>query len=119
MVWKSKGDGEKRKYDFTYDAVNRLTSADFNQYTDGTFNKNASVDFSVSNLSYDMNGNILSMNQKGWKITGSSFIDQLGYTYQNNSNKLAKVTDASSDPNTKLGDFKDGSNGSSGILVSS
>ncbi|HEV8285168.1 MAG TPA: hypothetical protein VGQ09_12710 [Chitinophagaceae bacterium] len=113
MVWKSKGDGEKRKYDFTYDAVNRLTSADFNQYTDGSFNKNASVDFSVSNLSYDMNGNILTMNQKGWKITGSSLIDELNYSYQTNSNKLAKVTDAGSDPNTKLGDFKDGSNGSS------
>jgi phenylalanyl-tRNA synthetase beta subunit len=32
-VWKSKGDQEKRKYNFTYDNVNRLTGADFNQYT--------------------------------------------------------------------------------------
>ncbi|HWR32612.1 MAG TPA: helix-turn-helix domain-containing protein, partial [Chitinophagaceae bacterium] len=35
----------------------------------------------------------------------------LTYEYQSNSNKLAKVTDTYSDPNTKLGDFKDGTNG--------
>jgi RHS repeat-associated protein len=106
MVWKSKGDGEKRKYDFTYDAVNRLTAADFNQYTASSFNKTAGIDFSVSNLSYDANGNILTMNQKGWKIGGSNFIDQLTYTYQANSNKLLQVTDLSNDNASKLGDFK-------------
>jgi RHS repeat-associated protein len=31
--------------------------------------------------------------------------------YKTNSNQLAKVTDAVTDPNTKLGDFKDGANG--------
>ena len=30
-VWKTAGDGVGRKYDFTYDNVNRLTGADFNQ----------------------------------------------------------------------------------------
>jgi RHS repeat-associated protein len=106
MVWKSKGDNEKRKYDFTYDAVNRLTGADFNQYTGSTFNKTAGVDFSVSNLSFDANGNIMSMNQKGLKITGSSLIDQLTYSYHANSNKLQAVTDAVNDNASKLGDFK-------------
>jgi hypothetical protein len=57
-TWKSIGDQEIRKFDFSYDAVNRLTAADFNQYTSG-FNKNAGIDFSVSGLSYDANGNIL------------------------------------------------------------
>ncbi|HEV8286375.1 MAG TPA: DUF6443 domain-containing protein [Chitinophagaceae bacterium] len=113
MVWKSKGDGEKRKYDFTYDAANRLTDANFKQYTNGSFNNDAGINFSVNNLSYDMNGNILSMNQQGLKITGPSAIDQLSYTYQANSNKLAKVTDAVSDLDTKLGDFHDGNNGTS------
>ena len=105
MVWKSTGDDEIRKYDFTYDAVNRLTGADFNQYTGG-FNKDAGMDFSVSNLSYDANGNILFQNQKGWKVGGSNFIDQLNYSYQLNSNKLSQVTDASNDNTSKLGDFK-------------
>ncbi len=53
MIWKSKGDGEKRKYDFDYDAVNRILSADFNQYTGSSFNKTAGVDFSMTNMSYD------------------------------------------------------------------
>lgn len=105
-VWKSIGDGEKRKYDFSYDAANRLTGADFNQYTSGSFNKNASIDFSVSSLSYDANGNILTMIQKGWKIGGSVPIDNLTYTYLPNSNKLKNVIDSYSDPLTLLGDFR-------------
>ncbi len=104
-VWKSKGDGQVRKYDFSYDAVNRLTAADFNQYTGG-FNKQAGIDFSVSDLSYDANGNILTQKQKGLLVTGSNYIDQLSYAYQSNSNKLQNVIDASNDVNTKLGDFR-------------
>ena len=94
MVWKSKGDGEKRKYDFSYDAINRITAADFNQYTGSTFNKTASIDFSLGGLSYDANGNILGMTQKGLKLNASPIIDQLTYTYNTNSNKLLKVVDA-------------------------
>ena len=111
-IWKSIGDGEKRKYDFSYDALNRLVSADFNQYTNSSFNKSAQIDFSLNNLTYDANGNILTMMQKGLKVTSSNWIDQLTYDYITNSNKLAKVTDGVSDPQTKLGDFKDGNNGS-------
>jgi hypothetical protein len=106
MVWKSSGDGQIRKYDFSYDAVNRLTAADFNQYTSSTFNKTAGVDFSVSNLTFDANGNILTMNQSGLKISTSSLVDQLVYTYQTNSNKLQAVTDGVNDNSSKLGDFK-------------
>ena len=111
-VWKSKGDGEKRKYDYSYDNVNRLTAAGFAQWVSGTgssatFNTTVSgMDFSVSNLTYDYNGNIMSMSQKGWKLTNSDFIDQLTYTYLPNSNKLQNVIDASQDKNTKLGDFR-------------
>ena len=105
-VWKSKGDGEKRKYDFSYDAVNRITGADFNQYTGSTFNKTAGVDFSMNGLTYDANGNILTMNQYGLKINTSPLIDQLSYTYQTNSNKLSKVIDAVNDYTSTLGDFK-------------
>jgi RHS repeat-associated protein len=113
MVWKSKGDGEKRKYDFNYDNANRLLAADFNQYTGSSFNKTANVDFSVKmgdginpNSAYDANGNILGMNQKGLLLNTSNFIDQLNYTYQPNSNKLQQVIDNSNDKASKLGDFK-------------
>jgi RHS repeat-associated protein len=105
-TWKSKGDSEKRKFDYTYDAVNRITGADFNQYSGSAFNKTAGLDFSVSNLTFDANGNILTMNQKGWKLGGSVTIDQLTYSYFTNTNKLQAVGDAITADN-KLGDFTD------------
>jgi hypothetical protein len=115
-IWKSEGDQQKRKYDFTYDAANRITAGNFTQYVSGSgtaavFNTSAGIDFSTTGLTYDANGNIMAMQQKGLKLNVSPTIDNLAYVYQANSNKLAKVTDASSDPNTKLGDFKDGTNG--------
>jgi RHS repeat-associated protein len=103
----------KLRYDFTYDAVNRLMKAGFNQYTAGTFNKTANIDFSSKmgdgsspTSAYDANGNILSMTQNGFKLNSSPVIDQLTYTYQTNSNKLSKVTDAANDNTSMLGDFK-------------
>jgi RHS repeat-associated protein len=123
-VWKSKGDGIERKYDFRYDAVNRLLKADFIQHnTDGSWGKDQ-VNFEVkmgdginANSAYDANGNIKRMQQWGLKGFASAQIDDLNYNYTVNgagtqvSNKLYKVSDALNDPNTKLGDFKDGSNG--------
>jgi RHS repeat-associated protein len=116
-TWRSAGDGERRKYDFTYDAANRLLKADFNQYTDGSFNKNAQIDYSAimgdgihPDSAYDLNGNIKKMSQYGWKVGTSSLIDELTYINLSMSNKLAKVTDAFSDTTTRLGDFHDGTN---------
>jgi RHS repeat-associated protein len=117
-VWRSSGDGEKRKYDFSYDNVNRLTRADFNQWVSGSgtgavFNKSVNIDFGVENLTYDANGNIKTMWQKGWKIGGSNYIDKLSYDYGLTTtghelrNKLYKVGD-NSGSTTNLGDFKDG-----------
>lgn len=105
-VWKSNGDDETRKFDYSYDAVNRLTGAGFSQYTGGSFNLNDGLDFSVSNLTYDANGNILTMKQKAWKVSQSIFIDDLAYNYYPNSSRLKNVLDAQNDPQTKLGDFR-------------
>ena len=85
--------------------MNRLAGAAFVQNTSGSTWDNGYIDFSVSNLGYDANGNILSMNQNGFKIGGSAPIDQLTYSYQANSNKLSQVMDAVNDQNSKLGDF--------------
>jgi hypothetical protein len=46
------------------------------------------------------------MSQKGWKISGSTLIDSLLYTYGSNSNKLQNVIDVQNDTATKLGDFR-------------
>ncbi|MFT3705078.1 MAG: DUF6443 domain-containing protein [Agriterribacter sp.] len=117
MVWRSRGDQANRKYDFTYDALNRLTGAAFKQngYNTGdwsTSSANTAFDFTVSGLAYDLNGNIKNMTQRGVKVNSPSTIDQLTYNYNNNglSNKLKSVDDAIVDAASKLGDFKDGTN---------
>ncbi|MBS1511483.1 MAG: hypothetical protein JST86_11620 [Bacteroidetes bacterium] len=118
MVWKSKGDGEKRKYDFAYDGANRLLKADFTQYDGSAFSISSTFNFNVKmgdgsdvNSAYDYNGNIKRMQQWGLKVNNSTQIDDLAYTYQTGTNKLAKVTDGiTTTDNGKLGDFKDGTN---------
>lgn len=118
VMWKSKGDGIARKYDLLYDNVNRLLKADFTQNTSGTTWTNSTVDFSVygapehgGNIGYDANGNLLSMFQNGLKVTGSSPIDKLRYSYMNGnlSNRLLAVTEDASigQSQQKLGDFTD------------
>ena len=112
ITWKSRGDNQVRKYDFEYDAVNRLVKADFNQYTLGSFNKTAGLDFSVNGLKgkieYDANGNLLYMKQIGWKTGGSLVMDNLQYHYSPFSNKLLAVNEISNGSNDlKMGDFTD------------
>ena len=109
MMWKSAGDQKQRKYDFTYDPADRLASANFNQYTGSGFDKSAGLDFSVSNLQYDANGNIGYMQQNGWKLGGSVPIDKLTYAYNANSNQLSSITEDASIGNldNHLNDFTD------------
>jgi RHS repeat-associated protein len=109
--WKSRSDGIARAYGYNYDKVSRLTIADFTQQNaNGATWTQDKVDFSVSNLAYDANGNIKSMTQKGMVGTAITTIDQLSYTYQANSNKLLTVADPSNTTAAKLGDFIDGTN---------
>ena len=64
----------------------------------------------MSNLTFDGNGNILTMHQAGLKVNTSPVIDQLAYTYIPGTNRLQKVVDLVT-ANNKLGDFNDGTNG--------
>jgi RHS repeat-associated protein len=118
-VWKSKGDQVRRKFNFQYDAANRLGKAGFYQNskpgTGGTWNY-SEANFSVGGfdadngymMKYDANGNILSMIQHG--ITPGNndlIIDAMRYKYKENysSNQLEQVWDDLNAPDTKLGDF--------------
>jgi|GEM_PF-173890 len=114
MIWKSGGDNIRRKYDFNYDAANRLLKAAFIQNNaDGSWNNNL-VDFTVkmgtdgsdNNSAYDANGNIKQMQQRGINLAGPVNIDNLIYTYYLGGNKLAAVTDGIT-ADQKLGDFTD------------
>jgi RHS repeat-associated protein len=121
-IWKSRGDGIGRKYDFEYDAVNRLKRALYTQNTSGTTWENTTMNYNVGGfdadndygIKYDANGNMQGMISHGFKLGDpTAYLDVLHYSYFSNSNKLKKVSDDYSDANTKLGDFHDGSNGSS------
>jgi RHS repeat-associated protein len=115
-IWKSKGDGVNRQYDFGYDNVNRLLKADFKQKNADNSWNNAIVDYSMNmgdagtNLNaYDANGNIRKMQQWGLKLNSSSLIDEMSYSYIDKTNKLLAVTESAGIGSTdnKLGDFTD------------
>ena len=115
-TWKSKGDGIRRKYDFTYDEANRLLQGAFEQNDDNTWGRDK-MDFTVkmgdgatATSAYDANGNILRMQQWGGTPTGPKQIDDLHYTYIGNSNRLQNVIDFYNDEATKLTDFRTSAN---------
>lgn len=122
IVWRGAGQSaNKRAYGYQYDKLGRLTGAEFREYSNTAatgqpvqmaWNKNK-IDFTVSNLAYDANSNILSMDQRGVGIVGGSYqpvdMDKLTYQYAANSNQLDNVTDPSG--NYNLNDFTDGHTG--------
>jgi RHS repeat-associated protein len=114
-VWRSKGDDQRRKYDFDYDIASRLLKGDFTQHNGTAYAQDNAIDFSMKMgdgsdpfSAYDANGNILRMQHWGLKGVSSSQLDDLRYTYYNDgsSNKLKNVIDFVNDENTKLGDFR-------------
>jgi RHS repeat-associated protein len=107
VVWKGAGSGINRKYDFSYDPANRLTAGAFLQNTSGTSWDKNQIDFSVSGIIYDANGNLMTMTQRGFTVAGSFPIDSLTYNYINpdSSNQLIEVTDAANDSTSLLEDF--------------
>lgn len=122
MLWRGAGGpgNPQRAYGYTYDLAGRITGADFREYNDppGTtplsWNKQ-NTDYTVSNIGYDVNGNMQSMTQRGVGLNGSGLMvpvtmDQLTYTYQANSNKLDNVKDGIT-ANYNLRDFRDGFTG--------
>jgi RHS repeat-associated protein len=111
VKWKTRADSAWA-YGYNYDKANRLTGAYFTQKNGGSWAQDKK-NFSVSNLSYDANGNIRTMLQKGMVGTASKTIDSLVYSYSPNSNKLSGVRDIDSSitKSSMLGDFIDGNTG--------
>ena len=114
--WKNKVDEQERAYGYTYDAMNRLTGADYIAGQTGAWTEEADR-FEVGNLKYDMNGNILNLHRNGLfrhtsgEIPEYGITDQLSYKYK--GNQLMAVNDAIDTPEETENDFKDkGSKGS-------
>jgi RHS repeat-associated protein len=113
-----------RSYTYSYDPANRITDAKYHTYDKDPAN-NAGwdniwqpVDFSTSNITYDGNGNLLSMKRQGTVSGGDSnptkgTLDQLTYSYKKlvggqlvSSNQLLGVDDAVTTPAASH-DFED------------
>lgn len=115
VLWKSQGDNTPRKFDYEYDNANRLIKASYNQRGTSTESWNRlKVDFSTKNITYDENGNILTLTNMGI-LPGASApvaVDNLSYTYKEVTNRLTRVDDGGTagTANGKQGDFKDGNN---------
>lgn len=99
--WRTKSDNQLRWYKFSYDPLNRIKSA--------IDNKNY---YSLSNVDYDSNGNILRLERRGQinnEATNFGLMDNISYTYHDDSNKLIKVEELSGG-NPSFG-FKDAFHG--------
>ncbi len=86
-------DDEKEKlYAYTYDALDRLTGADYKVKNLSTWSSGTGA-FDVANITYDLNGNITGMDRWAKGADGTrTQIDDLSYTYS--GNQLAAVNDA-------------------------
>jgi RHS repeat-associated protein len=99
--WSTATDGGfVRNYGYKYDNLNRLKDATYQK-------SNLVTRMYDENLTYDKNGNILTLKRNGDNDaqTGAFAIDNLSYAYATNSNKLMSVTDT---PASATSGFKDG-----------
>ncbi|MFP9099860.1 DUF6443 domain-containing protein [Flavobacterium sp. RHBU_24] len=85
--WKTATDGQKRKYSYKYDNLNRLKHA---YYQKPTIPSVGSYD---EDISYDKNGNITALMRNGAvdDLYADVEIDNLTYTYAPGTNRLMKV----------------------------
>jgi len=95
MIWTSPCGGV-HKYTFQYDELNRLLDADYfdapTYPSGGSWNPSTTYDV---NISYDVLGNILTLNRMGWVNNAATAIDQLTYAYTDatHTSRLMSVTD--------------------------
>lgn len=112
--WGSDRDGAKRQYFYSYDPLDRITGAYYQAYAQGATTISEADRYSVNTLAYDDNGNIQTMNVRGFKSTGSGgnpiykYIDSLTYSYTGNI--LNSVNDAITGGTSTLSDFRSGTN---------
>jgi RHS repeat-associated protein len=87
--WKN-GTMAVRGYGFVYDAMNRMTAADFGEGADLTSKAHR---FNET-LTYDLNGNINTLTRTGFEgATYYSNLDVLTYNYGSGGNRLNNITD--------------------------
>jgi RHS repeat-associated protein len=90
MTWgNSRMGNKKRSYSYSYDALDRLTASAYKEFNGRSWGSTGYFDENITG--YDKNGNITALNRKSNNTT----IDNLTYTYEDVSNRLKSVSDAS------------------------
>ena len=91
VYWWTQSSALKNGYVFQYDGLSRLISAK------STFNSAATTNYYNVSVSYDMQGNIMSLIRRGKQDDGTyGEIDHLIYTY--NGNQVTHISDSATDP---------------------
>ena len=111
ITWRMAGSAaDTQAYGYSYDGLNRLNHAEYRRKGSSGW-VNSAYNYTASNITYDYNGNIKSMNQAGPVNGAPAAMDQLVYNYAAGSNQLIKVEDAVAPATTaNLPDFKNNAN---------
>jgi len=91
------------KYELTYDAINRMTAADYSYYTTSWQTTSANDE---NLLAYDKSGNLTTLRR--YAQSGSN-VDNLTYTYTAGTNRLASVAETGAGTATETWDAEAGS----------
>ncbi|MBN7816885.1 DUF6443 domain-containing protein [Algoriphagus pacificus] len=87
--WRGQDD-TKRIYDYTYDAANRIKTANYTVPTITSQNGR----YNLGYINYDANGNITTLQRVNQQTASIwALVDNLAYTYATHSNKLSNVND--------------------------
>ncbi|WP_373552411.1 hypothetical protein [Haliscomenobacter sp.] len=88
---RTQGQSVTPTYGFMYDGLNRLTAAYYGEKGTSTY---SNLDRYTEYQSYDLNGNILSLDRYGLAGGSAGQIDDLNYTYTLNSNQISGITES-------------------------
>jgi RHS repeat-associated protein len=92
LAWRVRG-RERQSYSFSYDHLSRLSSATY--YDVNGSNTATNTNLFNESLTYDLRGNITSLQRKGYYASSCNFgdIDNLAYTYTPNTNQISSIAD--------------------------
>lgn len=111
--WKSLSNNIHKRYNYNYDTVNNLTSAEYSEpFSSVPLNNHYN-----ESLEYDKNGNIIQLSRNAPSFYGNSAetIDQLHYDYD--GNKLISIDDETGNPTGYEGGKNDISYDSNGNMI--
>ena len=82
ITWKNSSDEIEKTYDYSYDNLNRLTTANYSQVAPDATSFTSSSDQYNTAYTYDQNGNITTLTRNGLTQSGTfGQIDHLDYDY--------------------------------------